>query len=239
MLGIIVQLLLSWGLVWLLERKNLSVLGLMPTAGRLRSFLLFFIVAAIICASGFLLRMYFAKQSWKLNPELSIPSLLEAIWWNIKSVIFEELIFRGVLLYLLIRRWGVIAGIAVSATGFGIYHWFSHEVIGDIPQMIITFLTTGAMGVVYAYGYAKSWSLYIPAAIHLGWNLTSSVLFSETVIGNQLLVRVLPDPVVTLSYFSYYFMTFFALVTVIGLNFWLLKGMKQVEPEGVKGESWL
>jgi membrane protease YdiL (CAAX protease family) len=171
--------------------------------------------------------MYFAKQSWKMNPELSIPSILEGIWWNIKSVIFEELIFRGVLLYLLIRRWGAVVGIAASAIGFGIYHWFSHEVIGDIPQMIITFLTTGLMGVVYAYGYAKSWSLYIPAAIHLGWNLTSSVLFSETVIGNQILVRVLPDPVVTISYVEYFFMQFFPLVSVILVNFILLKRMKQ------------
>jgi membrane protease YdiL (CAAX protease family) len=229
MLGIIVQLLLSWGLVWLLERKNLSVLGLMPTAGRLRSFLLFFFVAAIICASGFLLRMYFAKQSWTLNPGLSWQLILEGTWWNLKSVIFEELIFRGVLLYLLIRRWGALAGITISAIAFGMYHWFSHEVIGNIPQMVITFLTTGAMGVVYAYGYAKSWSLYIPSAIHLGWNLTSSVLFSETVIGNQLLVRVLPDPEVTLSYGEYYFMKFFPFVCVILVNFIMLKKMKQVE----------
>jgi hypothetical protein len=95
--------------------------------------------------------------------------------------------------------------------------------------MIITFLTTGAMGVVYAYGYAKSWSLYIPSAIHLGWNLTSGVLFSETVIGNQVLVRVLPDPVVTISYVAYYFMQFFPLVSVILVNFILLKRMKQGE----------
>jgi uncharacterized protein len=228
MVGIIVQLFVSWALVWLVERKNLSVLGLMPTAQRLRDFLFFFLLAAFFCASGFLLRMYIAKQSWNLNPQLSIPSTLEAIWWNIRSVIFEELIFRGVLLYLIIRRWGPAAGIALSAIGFGIYHWFSHEVFGNIPQMIITFLTTGAMGIVYAYGYAKSWSLYIPSAIHLGWNLTSGVVFSETVIGNQILVRVLPDPVVTISYFAWYFMQFFPLLGVIFVNFILLRRMKQV-----------
>lgn len=229
MVGIIVQLLLSWGLVWLLERKNLSVLGLMPTVQRLKDFLFYFLLAAACCFSGFALRMYLAGQAWKLNPDLSFSLILEGFWWNLKSVIFEELIFRGVLLYLIIRRWGPVAGIALSAIGFGIYHWFSFEVIGNIPQMIIIFLVTGAMGVVYAYGYAKSWSLYIPAAIHLGWNLTTSVVFSETSIGNQLLVRVKPDPVVTLSYFSYYFMTFFALVAVIGLNYRILKGKKQVE----------
>lgn len=229
MAGILVQLLLSWGLVWLVERNNLSVLGLKPTFNRILLFLLFFFVAAIICASGYFLRMYFARQVWTLNPGLSWQLILEGTWWNIKSVIFEELIFRGVLLYLLIRRWGAVAGIAISAVAFGVYHWFSHEVTGNIPMMIITFLNTGIMGMIYAFGYARSWSLYIPAGIHLGWNLTNSVIFSETVIGNQLLVRVLPDPEVTLSYSEYYFMMFFPFVCVILVNFIMLKRMKQVE----------
>ncbi len=228
MVGILVQLLISWALVWLVEKKDLSVLGLKPQRDRFRNFLIYFLIAAFFCASGFFLRMYLAKQSWIINPEITISAFLEAIWWNIKSVIFEELIFRGVLLYLIIRRWGAVVGVALSAIGFGIYHWFSFEVFGKIPQMVTTFLITGAMGVVYAYAYAKSRSIYIPSAIHLGWNLTTSVVFSETVIGNQLLVRVQPDPVVTISYAAWYFMQFFPLVGVILVNFILLKKMKQV-----------
>lgn len=61
------------------------------------------------------------------------------------------------------------------------------------------------MGVVYAYGYAKTFSLYVPIAIHLGWNLVRSVVFSETVIGNQLLVQVKPVPQVT-SWLFYLFL---------------------------------
>jgi membrane protease YdiL (CAAX protease family) len=84
------------------------------------------------------------------------------------------------------------------------------------------------MGLIYAYGYAKSFSLYIPIAIHLGWNITRSVVFSETVIGNQLFVQVKPVPQVTVSYFIYSLIVFFPMLSAILVNFLLLKRYKQV-----------
>jgi len=228
MLGMIVQLIVSWLIVWLVEKRNLSVLGLFPTKRRLLDFILFFSLTALCCSSEFFLRMLFAKQRWQLNPDLTFNLILNGIWWNVKSVLFEELIFRGVLFYILIKRLGTVAAIVISAVSFGIYHWFSHEVFGNPVQMIITFITTGIMGLMYAYGYAKSFSLYIPIAIHLGWNTVRSVVFSETVIGNQLLVPVKPIPQVTVSYFIFGLVVFFPMLSAILFNFFLLKRYKQV-----------
>jgi membrane protease YdiL (CAAX protease family) len=228
MIGVIVQLAISWLLVWLIEKKNLSVLGFWPTKQRLFDFALFFMVTAMFSASGFLLRMYFAQQRWQLNTNPSINLIAEGIWWNIKSVLFEELIFRGVLFYILIKRIGAVKAIVISAIAFGIYHWFSHEVIGSPVQMIVTFLTTGSMGLIYAYGYAKTYSLYLPIAIHLGWNLVQSVVFSETVIGNQLLVIIKPIPVVTVSYFQYFAIVFFPFIGALLSNYLLIRKHKQV-----------
>ncbi|MFT3911519.1 MAG: CPBP family intramembrane metalloprotease [Ferruginibacter sp.] len=230
MIGIIVQLLISWLLVWLFEKNNLKVLGFFPTKKRLLHFLLFFIVTAILCSTGFLFKMYFAKQEWVINPKLSANLILTGVWWNIKSVLFEELIFRGVLFYILIQKLGSTKAIIISAIAFGIYHWFSFEVTGNPLQMAIVFLTTGIMGLLYAYGYSKTFSLYVPCAIHLGWNLTTSVVFSDTIIGEQLLVQVKPAPVVTVSYFVYYFMTFFPLVSTLLCDYFLLRRSKQVVP---------
>ena len=116
----------------------------------------------------------------------------------------------------------------ISAIAFGIYHWFSFEVFGNPIQMIFVFLTTGIMGLLYAFGYARSFSLYIPIAIHLGWNLTRSVIFSETVIGDQLLVHVKPVPQVQVSYFIFYLITYFPLLSALLINFFLIKKKKQV-----------
>jgi uncharacterized membrane protein YwzB len=42
-----------------------------------------------------------------------------ASWWSLKSVWFEELLFRGALLVILIRWLGVRLGIVLSAAVFG------------------------------------------------------------------------------------------------------------------------
>jgi len=203
-------------------------LGLGPTRKRSIDFAIFFLITATLCSTDFLFRAWFADQRWELNPNLSAKLILTGIWWNIKSVLFEELIFRGVLLYILIKKIGATKAIIISAIGFGIYHWYSHEVIGDPKAMIITFVTTGVMGLIYAYGYAKTFSLYVPIAIHLGWNLVRSVVFSETVIGDQLLVTVKPVPVVIISYFQYYFWLFFPMVSALLVNYLLLRSHVRV-----------
>ncbi len=189
MIGIIVQLAISWLIIWLYEKGNLSFMGLMPTKKRLLNFILFFLVTATCASSGFLLRMLVAKQSWSLNSDLSFNLVLNGIWFTIKSVLFEELIFRGVLLYILIRKLGAKKAIVISAIAFGIYHWFSHELWGNPAQMAIEFFITGAMGLVLAYGYAKTFSLYVPISIHLGWNLVQMVVFS----GVLLVIKFLPS----------------------------------------------
>jgi len=228
MIGILVQLALSWLIIWLVEKKDLAVLGFYPTKKRLSDFAIFFLITAACCSSDFIMRMLFAEQRWKLNPALSFKLILDGVWWNIKSVLFEELIFRGVLLFILIKRLGAGWGILISSVAFGIYHWFSHETFGDPVQMLITFLTTGLMGAVYAYGYRKTFSLYIPIAIHLGWNIVRSVIFSETIIGDQLLVQVKPVPQAQVSYFIFILVVFFPMLSALLINFFLLKKKKQV-----------
>jgi membrane protease YdiL (CAAX protease family) len=230
MIGILVQLAISWLVIWFFEKGNLGVLGLLPTRKRLIDFMIFFFLTAICCASDFFLRMYFARQRWTVNPDLSFNLLLSGTWWNIKSVIFEELIFRGVLLYILIKKLGASKAILISATGFGIYHWFSQEAFGNITQMAIIFTITGIMGLLYAYGYVKSFSLYIPCAIHLGWNITRSVIFSETVIGNQLFIPVKPIPEVTVSNPLFFFLLVFPMASALLTNYLVLKRRKQPEP---------
>lgn len=228
MIGIIVQLGISWLIIWWYEKGNLHVLGLLPSQKRVKDFFLFFIVAAACSSLTFLLRHYIALQSWEMNPDFSLSTVLEGTWFVIKSVLFEELIFRGVLFYILIKKLGTLTAIMISSIAFGIYHWFSFEVWGDGWQMLITFLVTGLAGVIYAYGYVKTFSLYVPVALHIGWNIVNMVIFSNSTIGRQLFIPVEPAPVVTISYFSYYAMQFTPVLFFYIINGWLLWRLKQV-----------
>jgi membrane protease YdiL (CAAX protease family) len=222
MIGIIVQLALSYLLVWLFEKGNLQFLGLTPPGKRFGVAALFLLMGAVCCASGFLLRIYFAGESWQLNPSFDGPMLWKGIWWNLKSVFFEELIFRGVLLYILIKKLGAMKAMVISSVAFGIYHWFSFEVFGNPGQMIVVFLTTGLMGFVYAFAYVRTGSILTPAAIHFGWNFTQGFIFSSGPTGNGLFV-LLNQPVVTVSWFAYLMIMYFPMLTAIVLNLILLR----------------
>lgn len=227
MIGILVQLAVSWLLLWWLAKKDLSVLGLRLTSRRLFDFFLFLVVAAFFSASEFLLKMWIIDQRWHLNPQATPPLILEGLWWNLKSVLFEELIFRGALFYLLIKKLGTAKAILISSIAFGIYHWFSQGLWGQPIPMLYMFVASGLMGAVYAYGYVKTNSLYVPIAIHLGWNAMRSVVFSTTSIGKQLLVVNQPMPEVTVSYPVFIFLLLFHMAGVMLTCFWLLKIRRQ------------
>lgn len=233
MLGILVQLAISWLIIWLVEKQHLNVLGFNPTRQRLADFFLFLLIAAACCASGILLSMWWGNEQWELNPLFNAALLWQGILYNMKSVLFEELIFRGVLFYILIKRLGAAKAIIVSSVAFGIYHWFSYGIIGNIPQMTIFFFLTGIMGLIYAYGYAKTFSLYIPAAIHFGWNFTQSFVFSKGNIGKGIFVLAKEQTPVTVSMAAYLVILLLPLLSVWGINYWLLKRKKQAALPGV------
>jgi membrane protease YdiL (CAAX protease family) len=104
-------------------------------------------------------------------------------------VLFEELIFRGALLYLAIGKFGVKTACTLSAVCFGAYHWFTYNLFGSPVQMVIVFLMTGIFGFTLAYAFAKTKSIYLPVGLHLGWNLFTIVVFSNGPLGQQIFIR--------------------------------------------------
>lgn len=215
MLGIVVQLAISWLLLWLVEKRNLSALGLYPTAPRMKGLLLFFAAAAICSLFETGLRVQFFKEGYRLNPSFSFKMLWEGFRWNLVSVLYEELIFRGALLYILIKRWGPKPGMLVSAIAFGIYHWFSFNLFGNVPAMIYVFIITGLMGWAMAFAYAKTFSMYLAMGFHLGWNFTNGFLVSKGPTGNGVFLPVSSQAVIQVSYFTYYTVTILPIATAI------------------------
>lgn len=215
MLGILIQLLLSYVLIYLAEKGNLSVLGLKPNQGRIADLFLYSCIAGCCSSITFLLRMLFANESWILNPSLDWELFINGSWYNIKSVLYEELIFRGVIFYLLIKKWGGTKAIFISATAFGIYHWFTYEIFNDPVKMMWIFLITFSAGFVYALGYYRTKSLYAPIGMHFGWNFVQSFIFSGGNTGPGMLIEKLPAPQVQVSYLVYYAITFLHLVLFI------------------------
>jgi uncharacterized protein len=229
MLQLIGLFAISWLIVWLLDKQNLSVLGLMPTKGRLKLCFYLFLVTAICCSTAFVLKMYFAKEQYTINPKLTTSLILSELWNNIRGVLTEELLCRGVLLYILIKKLGSKWAIIISSIFFGLLHWLNNGVFGNAIQMSVIFLFTFSMGLLLAFSYAKTFSILIPFAIHLGWNLAQNFIFPDKPEGNHLFILGGQPPIVTVSYFVFFAMLLFPKISAIVFDYLIVRKQKQVE----------
>ena len=188
MLGLIIELIISWLLLWIFCKQDLLVLGIVPTKRRLFNVFFGFLIAATCCTVYYLSFTVFANYNWTLNKGFTGHKLLSSSWWTLNSVLYEELIFRGALLYMLIKKFGIKTACITSAICFGVYHWFTSGAMGNPLQMTFVFVMTGIWGAMFAIAFARTKSLFLPVGLHFGWNFISTVIFSQGPLGNQLLI---------------------------------------------------
>jgi len=227
MIGIIAELIISGLLLWYIDKKKLSVLGLQPNTSRMTNWISGFLLAAFVCILYHMMSKIFAGNSWVVNKHITSQAIATSSWWTLKSVLFEEFIFRGALLYLAIERWGIKKACYLSAVCFGIYHWFSYNALGNLFQMAIIFLMTGIFGLMLAFAFAKTKSLYLPVGLHLGWNIVNIVVFSNGPLGQQIFIKAnenKPEGILSL------FIFLFQIVALPLLVYWYLKFVKDKIP---------
>jgi membrane protease YdiL (CAAX protease family) len=229
MLQLIGLLLISWILIWFFTKGNLSVLGLIPTTQRMKYFIILFFSSGLLSAFAFLLKIYIAEEVYILTPGITINSILLEIWHQFRTVLTEELICRGAILYLLIKKIGSTKAIFISSLFFAVLHWMNAGVWGHITQMIIVFSFTFTMGLLLAFAYARTFSLLLPFAIHFGWNLTQNYIFPDTTTGHHIFILATPPPEVTISYLAFFTMLLLPKISVLVLNFLIIKRHTQVE----------
>lgn len=189
MIGILIELVASWLLLWFISKKQLTALGLQPTKSRTIDLGVGVLLAAGCCTVYQIATTFFAGNSWAFNQRFNLQTLPGSIWWTLKSVLFEELLFRGALLYIALEKLSMRKACILSGICFGIYHWFSYNALGNPVAMALIFIMTGIFGLMLAYAFAKTKSLYLPVGLHFGWNLLNIVVFSNGPLGQQLFIK--------------------------------------------------
>lgn len=187
MLGLVVAFGISWLLLYLFERANILAIGFLPISKRLKQFLIGFFIASLLCIVVQYTESLLKNSIWIFNEKISGLTIVKSFWWDFKSILTEELIFRGAVLYILIQKTGSTKSVILSAIAFGIYHWFSYGVIGNIQAMVLVFIGTGLMGYAWAWAFAKTKSIMLPLGLHLGWNFVHNTVFSKGPLGDLLL----------------------------------------------------
>lgn len=224
MIGILVELVLSYLILKYFANENLTALGL--KLNRHRLFLLavgFLWPVVFYCIFEFSVSAL-VHNPYKLNPTYSLSAFVDALLYVLRAVVFEELIFRGAIFYILIKKLGDQKAIVISSVAFGIYHWFSWNAFGNPAQMAMIFLTTASGGYIFALAFSKSRTMYLSSALHFGANCATMILFSRNkAIGTQILVKSFGvDPVVPMAVISIVVLivhfTGFQLLTFWGLH---------------------
>lgn len=224
MAGIVVELIISWLLLWFISKQHLSVLGFKPTKSRIINLGVGFLIAASCCAIYQLLTTAFVDNHWFLNKNITTKAILESVKRTFISVLYEELIFRGALLYMAINKLGIKRACILSAVCFGVYHWFTFNVLGNPFMMLITFLMTAIVGFSWAYSFAKTKSVYLPIGLHFGWNLFSMVVFSNGISTQSIFLRVNNNKLYGLLSLLVFLFQIFALPII---TFWYLNLLSQ------------
>lgn len=188
MLGVIVGLFISWIVLKYGAKKPLRELAQGPARYQWMLLGMGLTLSATVCVFQMSWQAWLHGEILQVNPELSASLILEGIWWTIKSVALEEMLFRGALLVVAIRILGTRPALVLSACCFGVFHWFTLGGFGHPILMTYIFLLTGTMGLIWGYAFVLSRTLVLPIALHLGWNLVSIVGFSGGPIGPQFLL---------------------------------------------------
>ena len=180
MLGNVIILIVTW-LLLRFEHKPLNhVLGLLPAKKALLYFGIGFVGTSLLAILTSYIFSVAANFSWVTTPGLSTSFLLKGFYEVLNSVLYEELVFRSYLLYLAIKFVGEHKANALSAVAFGVYHWFTFGVLGNVGMMVWVLFYTGVWGLMFAYAYSRTRSIALPVGLHLGWNLINQLVFSES-----------------------------------------------------------
>lgn len=220
MAGIIGELIISWLLLWFICKKHLSILGFKPTKSRTTDLAFGLLIAGFCCTTYLMMTTAFVNNSWVLNKQVTGKGILESLRWTFISVLYEELIFRGALLYIAIKKVGIIKACILSAVCFGIYHWFTYNLFGDSIMMTVTFLMTAIVGFSWAFAFARTGSVYLQIGLHFGWNMFFTVVFSNSKNFEAMFVRANENQLQgVLSWLTFLFQVFaLPILTIWYLN---------------------
>ena len=93
--------------------------------------------------------------------------------------VFEELLFRAMLLRILQAALGTRWALAVSALVFALAH-FPNDGVNALGLVI-----TVAAGVMFGAAYLKTGRLWLAAGLHFAWNFITGTVFSLPVSGGE------------------------------------------------------
>jgi|GEM_PF-2852708 len=194
---VLLECILSWLFIRFFNKGNLRVLGLGPNSKNLVDFLLFILIGALSFFLDYGANILLRHDHW--IPYSGQVPIVQRIGLIFFGALFEELIFHGILFYMLVKKAGTINAIWISSLAFGIFNAINYQLWGHWTEFIKVLFLTGILGFVYGYGFIKSGSMVTALALHFGANLIAALLFTNQ-MNAGLLILSHPENIKPLSF---------------------------------------
>lgn len=110
-----------------------------------------------------------------------ISFLMPALALAISSAIFEEVLFRGIILRITEEKLGSIFALIISSSIFGFGHLANQN-----STLFSAFAITIEAGVLLGAAYIYSKNLWLPIFIHFAWNFSEGGIYGAIISGNGL-----------------------------------------------------
>ena len=134
MIGNLIILVASYFIFRLFSSKNLFRVWVLPWKQRLSEFTLGILFFGLIHFLIISLDSFIREGSWTYT-FTGTEKILQSFWYHINSALFEEMIFRGVILHFLIFKLGIRWAMLITSIGFGVYHWFTYGIFRTPSRM--------------------------------------------------------------------------------------------------------
>ena len=96
---------------------------------------------------------------------------------TIANTAMQEVLVRGYVQQTIQKEFGVLTGVVFSALLFLVLH------LGAIEGAILPMISLFAAGILLGTAYAVTENLWLPIALHFGWNFLQGPVLGETVSG--------------------------------------------------------
>jgi len=108
------------------------------------------------------------------------------------TALVEEILARYLIFRLLEWRAGAPVALAVTTLLFGLLHFAVASIVDETPAALLHAVPATLTGVLFASAYLLSRSMWLPIALHIGWNLATNAVFGPDVFGAHRLMTVTP-----------------------------------------------
>ncbi len=158
-----------------IDRRAVATIGFMFHSRWIREYLQGVLIGASSISVVFLFNFsmgYYKIVHHNITPFFLLYIFTYAIVLSVLASAFEELAFRGYMFQNFIEATNVFIATAALAAFFGIGHlWNAHS-------SWLSVLNTIAAGVLFALGYIRTKSLWLPSGLHFSWNFFMGRIYS-------------------------------------------------------------